>query len=457
MFGEIKTQVPLPNGSPETCGRSKHKVLLSVFVLATAALIVLLLFWLRGALYHRFIGFPREEAAWTALRAQRQPVADTSGWKEYRGILHNHSKLSHDSEVPFEEILRALKTDALDFICLSDHCVEGRADFDSQWRGMHEGKLFIPGFEMKEGIMPFGVASGVVLSNQTESATLARQIADHGGVLFYAHPEEPRAWERPELTGMEIYNIHSDFKRMDSGLRTLLPELLLNQRRYPDHVFRLVFKRPSAFLNRWDELNRTRHLTGIAGNDCHQNTGVRGVYTTTDKLRIEDTSPQTLAEFKLNWFTRPLVRLWSDSLTSDRKLFLLQLDPYDRMARFVNTHLLAGELGEIPVLEALRAGRVFVGFDMIADSSSFRWSASDGAESVVMGETMAFSPQTRLRAVAPIPCRFTVMKDGATACQQEGRTLEWTPPGPGKYRVEAELKVLKEWVPWVYANPIQLK
>jgi hypothetical protein len=145
------------------------------------------------------------------------------------------------------------------------------------------------------------------------------------------------------------------------------------------------------------------------------------------------------------------------SLTPDRKLFLLQLDPYDRMARFVNTHVLARELGEIPVLEALRAGRVFVGFDMIADSSSFRWSASDGAVSVVMGETMAFSPQTRLHAIAPIPCRFTVMKDGAAVWQQEGRTLEWTPTGPGKYRVEAELKVLKEWVPWVYANPIQLQ
>ena len=418
---------------------------------------VLILFWLRGALYHRLVRFPREEAAWLTLRAQRQPVPETSGWKEYRGVLHSHSKFSHDSEVPFEEIHRALKTDGLDFICLSDHCVEGCADFNWQWRGMHEGKLFIPGFEMKEGIMPFGVASGVVLSNQTDSAVLARQIVDNGGVLFYAHPEEPRAWDRPELTGMEIYNIHTDFKRMDHGLQTLLPELLLNQRRYPDHVFRLVFNRPSAFLSHWDDLNRTRHLTGIAGNDCHQNTGVRGIYTAAGKLRIEDTSPRTLAEFNLNWFTRPLARLLFGALTPNHRLFHFQLDPYDRMARFVNTHVLARELSEIPVLDALRAGRVFVGFDMIADSSSFRWSASDGAGSAVMGEAMAFSSQTRLRAVSPIPCRFTVMRDGAVAFQQEGRTLEWKPPGPGKYRVEAELNVLQEWVPWVYANPIQLK
>ena len=73
---------------------------------------VILLFWLRGALYNRFVSFPREEAAWRAIRAQRQPVADNAGWTEYRGILHTHSHLSHDSEVPFEEILRVLKRPA---------------------------------------------------------------------------------------------------------------------------------------------------------------------------------------------------------------------------------------------------------------------------------------------------------------------------------------------------------
>ena len=143
---------------------------------------VVLLFWLRGALYNHYVVFPREEAAWKAIGAERQHVPDLSGWNEYRGILHNHSKLSHDSEVAFEDILGALKTDKLDFICLSDHPNQGRADFSLQWRGIHDGKLFIPGFEMKEGMMPFGVAAGVVLSNQTDSAILARQIAENGGL-----------------------------------------------------------------------------------------------------------------------------------------------------------------------------------------------------------------------------------------------------------------------------------
>lgn len=415
------------------------------------------LFWLRDALYRRFVSFPREAAAWQAIRAQRQPVTETTGWSEYRGILHSHSHFSHDSEVPFEEILRALNVAQLDFICLSDHCVEGRADFDLQWRGLHEGKLFIPGFEMKEGMMPFGVASGVVLSNRTESVILAQQIVTNGGVLFYAHPEEPRDWDRPELTGMEIYNLHTDFKRRRGGLGGLLPDVLLNLRRYPEHLYQLGFNRPTEFLRRWDTLNRTRHITGIAGNDCHQNVGFRGIYTAADTVRVEDTSPQTLKEFKLNWLTRPVARWCFGPLEPDRKLFHVQLDPYERSARFVNTHVLARELTEPAILDSLRAGRVFIGFDMIADSSSFRWFAADKSASAVMGETMAISGEPRLHARSPLPCRFTVVKDGRVVHQQEGREMNWPPSGPGKYRVEAELHVRDEWVPWVYANPIQLR
>jgi hypothetical protein len=210
-------------------------------------------------------------------------------------------------------------------------------------------------------------------------------------------------------------------------------------------------------LRHWDELNRTRHLTGIAGNDCHQNVGFRGFYAAPDTIRIEDTSPQLLKEIRLNWFTRPLARLFFGPFQANRKLFHVQLDPYERSARFVNTHILAKDLSEASLLDALRAGRVFIGFDVIADSAGFRWFASDMTTTVVMGETMPLSTNIHLSALSPLPCRFTVVKDGSVVHQQEGRALTWEPSGPGKYRVEADLKVLNEWVPWVYANPIQLE
>lgn len=447
----------MPDQSPRGKWRSRIRRVLRGLIGAAVVLALLVAFWLRGALYDHFVRFPREEAAWQALRAERQVITNQLGWTEYRGILHSHSHLSHDSEMPFEGILQAMRVAGLDFIGLSDHCTDGRADFSVQWRGLHDGKLFIPGFEMKDGFMPFGVASGVVLSNQTAPAILARQIVTNGGVLFFAHPEEPRDWALPELTGMEIYNIHSDLKRQKGGLRALLPEVIVNLRQYPDHIYRKLFVRPTRFLQRWDELNRTRHITGTAGNDCHQNVGLRAVYTDADTIRIEDTSPKTVGEFKLNWFTRPLARLCLGRLEPGRKLFHFQLDPYERSARFVNTHVLARELSEAAILEALRAGRVFIGFDMIADSSSFRWFAVNANGQAVMGESLAYDNATRLQALSPLPCRFTILRDGGVVLQQEGRRLEWTPSRPGKYRVEAEVKVGTEWVPWVYANPIELK
>jgi hypothetical protein len=432
------------------------------WILRIAGVIVLLLVlaflvWFRGAIYNRLLRFPREETAWQEIRARRQPVTNRLGWTEYRGILHAHSRYSHDSTVSLEEILRVLKATHIDFVCMSDHPIQGRADFSLQWRGLHDGKLFIPGFEMKEGMMPFGVASGVVLSNQTESATLAKQISENGGLLFYAHSEEPREWERPELVGMEIYNIHTDFKRYRGGLLSLLPDVLLSERKYPEHVFRTLFQKPTDLLQHWDELNRKRHITGVSGNDAHQNVGLRVIYTSSDTIRVDDTSPKAPREFKLNWLTRGLLRICFGPLAPGRQLFHVQLDPYERSARFVNTHVLAEFSSEPSVLDALRAGRVFVGFDMIADSSGFSWSATLGTNQVVMGEAMTFSQEARLHARSPLPCRFTILKDGVSLIQQEGRALDWTPPRAGKYRVEAELQVLQKWVPWVYTNPIELR
>ncbi len=431
--------------------------LVKVAVFSSLLILVAGAFWLRDALYNHFVRYPKEAAAWQAIRASREPVADHAGWNEYRGILHSHSHFSHDSEMSFENIQLAMTAANLDFICLSDHCVEGRADFSWQWRGLRDGRLFIPGFEMNQGFMPFGVAAGVVLSNATNRAVLARQIVENGGVLFYAHPEEPRDWERPELTGMEIYNLHADFKQMLGGLSSLLPDLLLNLNRYPDQIYRRMFRRPVDFLRRWDELNATRHITGIAGNDCHQNVGFRAYYQTNDTIRIEDTSPKTLREIHLNSFTRLLARALLGPLEPDRTLFHIQLDPYERSARFVNTHVLTHELSETAVLDALRAGRVFIGFDMVADSSGFRWFARDVSRTIVMGEAGLLTDSTRLHALSPLPCRFTILRDGKEVHQAEGRSLEWRAPVKGKYRVEVELKIREEWTPWVYANPIELR
>ncbi len=425
-----------------------------VFVLLLILFVAFLVVF-RGALYNRFIAFPRQDAAWLAIRAERnsETLPYSIAWNRYKGTAHNHSEFSHDSEVPFERILEVLKEAGHDFIAMSDHCLEGgRADYGVQWRGIRDGKLFIPGYEMKGGFMPWGLPSDVVLDCGKEPEALAKEIDELGGILFFAHPEEERAWHLPQLRGMEIYNTHADIK--DEKLAMLAPDILLNFRAYPEQTIRLIFDRNVSMLALWDDLNTRRDISGLAANDCHQNTGIYGRYTDKGTLELYSSSGEIIKEYTLNIFTRTLLRIIAGPLKAGEEAFRFQLDPYDLMTRYVVTHVFASDLTEDAILDAFKDGRMYIGFDMIADSTDFLFAAKNESQTVVMGESIMLTPDTWLAASSPHRCRFTVLKNGVQVYQTVGVMMDWQPKEPGKYRVEAELDILGEWTPWVYTNHI---
>lgn len=430
-----------------------------LILLLVASLVFCAVF--RHELYNRFVLFPKQAEAWKAIQASRTEPTLDDGWSEFRGVMHNHTELSHDSSITFPEIVAALHKADVDFIFLSDHCDEGKADYSLQWTGLHDGIIFIPGFEMAYGFMPWGLPRETVLDSREEPKALAKQIHDLGGLLFFAHVEEEREWSLPELTGMEIYNIHPDFE--DENMRFLAPNILFSIRSYPDQVFRLVFDRPKDALAKWDELNLTRKIVGIGANDAHNNVGVRGFYTADDTLLLLGTGgdDDKKGEWPLGFFSRLLLRLFFGSLEPGKMLFRFDLDPYERSARFVNTHLLAPECSEQALLDAVRQGRAFVAFDVLADARGFVFLAqgpetTPEAKPTVMGETIEFRPGLKLRCASPQRCRFTIVRDGKTLCQYSGNDFTHAVDGPGKYRVEAELDILGEWTPWVYTNPIEV-
>lgn len=432
-----------------------------VFRLAVVAVVliitVLAVVW-RGAIYNRFVRFPQEAAAWESIRATRVPVTLDDGWGEFRGNCHSHCYISHDSDVPFETILGALQQADHDFIFMTDHAVDNIADYSIQWKGLHDGKLFVRGYEMDYGFMPWRIPDGTKLKKDEEAEVLARQIRELGGLLFFAHSEEERRWDLPELNGMEIYNLHTDTK--DEGgnfYAKLLGDIVFSLRAYPDHVIRLLYDPQTAILANWDELNKTRRIVGIQGTDAHQNNGVRLVYTNEDTIRIEDTSPELLKEFKLNFITRNLLKLLPGPFTPGGEVFRLELDPYERMVRYSATHILANELTEEALCASLEMGRVFVAFDMIADARGFVFFAEDGPAKAVMGESIPWSSTLRLRAAAPHAGRLKVLHDGAVVHQVEGTELDFQPTEPGNYRVEVELYIVDQWVPWIYSNPVRLE
>jgi hypothetical protein len=440
-------------GTLRTCLRWTLRAALLVALLLAIVFVIVC----HKALYERLYRLPRQAQALTTLRALRSAPTLADGWNEYRGVLHAHSELSHDSAVTQTAAVRAAKAAEVDFFCMTDHYVDGKADYALGWNGPVDGVLFIRGFELSHGLLAWGVPAGTVFQATDEPRDLARRIHALGAVVFFAHCEQERLWDLPELDGMEIYNLHTDFQ--DEDMRALFPRLLLCLRAYPELTMRLIFDPPRPLLARWDHLNQDRHITGIAANDAHQNVGLRLTCSPRGTLVLQNTGEKTeiIREVPLNRLARLLLRPFSGPLEPGREVFRLELDPYERSCRFVNTHVLARDCTEPEIVAALRAGRAFVAFSMLADARGFTCLVRDGQRTAVIGESLPFTPGLRLQAAAPLPCRFLVYRDGVRVQQAEGRQLDAPIEQPGHYRVEAELQVLDEWVPWIYANPIAVE
>ncbi len=91
--------------------------------------VLLVLAVLSPGLYNRFYYFPKQKAAWEHLATLRNEVMVDDGWTDFKGSVHSHSEVSHDSDAAFPEILAALKEIGSDFILMSDHFVDGKADW----------------------------------------------------------------------------------------------------------------------------------------------------------------------------------------------------------------------------------------------------------------------------------------------------------------------------------------
>ena len=415
----------------------------------------MILFLFRDAIHDRYVLFPKQVVAWEELRKQRQEVTLDDGFTDVKGVCHSHSRFSHDSEMPFEKILEAAKKANIRFLFMSDHVINTKADFSWQWRGEHDGVFFFPGFEMGGGFLVWGLPQDTVLDDKIDKRLLAKMIDEKGGMVFFAHSERLEwFWDIPQLRGMEIYNIHTDF--LDEKYIEVLPGMMLNTGKYPDQTIRKIFDRHDDILARWDEMNKTRKIVGMCSVDAHKNVGVRLVCDAEDQLVIRDTSPSLDNSKNVNWLPRWLLRPFFGDIAPGKTLFQVDWDPYERSLRYDNNHLLVKDVNEATLMEALREGRNFVAFDMLADATGFTFLAESGGRSAVLGDAIPFVAGAKLRIASPLPGRVTVMRDGVQVHQSEGRTFEVAADAPGKYRVEFDVRLMDEWTPWVYTNPINL-
>jgi hypothetical protein len=364
--------------------RSKKFIFLVLFVL--------LLLSQTPFAYRRF-KLRRLNAAIQQLNSQRTPQ-QTVGFTEYKGVVHVHSFLGGHSAGTFSEIISAAQANQLNFVIMTEHTEK---DFDTAQmtlQGVHGGVLFING-------------------NEVSAENGDRLLVLPGEVSIAAYPEELKNWDTARINAVEVYNVFTNARLVNPVIAFF--DVLWSQRSYPELIFALYFQRPDENLKRWDQALAQGPLTATGGNDAHANIGVS----------LKDSSGKTLLG--------------------------IQLDPYATSFRLVRLHVLIEEgktLDAATLMEAVKAGHCFIGFDFLGDPSGFVFEAENGK---IQGDEISLTPDTRLRVRSPLPARIVIFKDGAVWVDEMTASKEIQVTERGVYRVEV---YLFDNLPWIISNPV---
>lgn len=369
-------------------------------------IVVLLLLLSQIPFAYRRYKLRRLNAAIQQLQLERHETSRT-GFTEYKGVVHVHSFLGGHSTGTFAAIIAAAQTNQLQFVIMTEHTEK---EFDTAamtLKGMHGGVLFING-------------------NEVSAANGDRLLTLPDDVSIVAYPEQFQNWDTPGLDGVEVYNVFTNAKRINPLVAFF--DVLWSKRSYPDLIFALYFARPDAALQKWDQALVRRKLTATAGNDAHANIGVS----------LYDGSGKTLLG--------------------------IQLDPYEVSFRLVRLHVLLEEnraLDATSLLDAVRAGHCFIGFDFLGDTTGFSFEAENGGRRKIQGDEVQLTSDTRLRVRSPISCRIVIFKDGSVFSDDDGiSNKDVTVTERGIYRAEVYLPQLGSLVarqPWIISNPIYVR
>ena len=366
------------------------------------------------------------------LVPQRVAAPAESRFVDYKGVIHVHSFLGGHSTGTFTEMIEAAKSNGLDFVIMTEH---PQNDFDTSamtLNGLHGGVLFINCNEVDTTsgdrllLFPGSDAASNAITKTTQQA-IDEQKA-RGGLAIIAYPDEFRSWQVNSFDGIEVYNLFTNTRRMNRVVTAF--DALWSYGTYPDLVFANFFQRPTDELKQWDDLvaGGNRKIVATAGNDAHSNVG----------LSVND--------------------------SAGHQLLGIKLDPYERSFHVVRTHVLIEKgqpLTRDSLLKAIMHGRSYISFDIFGDGAGFTFTAQKDSRQTMMGDEVALSDGLRLKASAPLACRFLLLRNGNVVGQKSGeRLMEFEIHEKGAYRVEAYLDSLPppaNGKPWIISNPIYVR
>jgi hypothetical protein len=223
------------------------------------------------------------------------------------------------------------------------------------------------------------------------------------------------AWGVKGYTGIELWNAFSEFKSL---IKSKLHAVYYAYT--PQRIAR--GPHPDA-IRKWDELLIAgQRVVAIGGSDAHA-------------------LPARMGPLR-------------------RTLF-----PYEFHFRCVNTHLLlpkelSGDLVEDKrmILEALRTGHAFIGYDLPAPTRGFRFTAQGKDTGAWMGDEILSENGVTLQIRLPRRAECILIKDGeALKTWLDRETCLHITSESGVYRVEVYLHYLGQRRGWIFSNPIYVR
>jgi hypothetical protein len=395
------------------------------------SLILLVLVLLSQAPFaYRRYRLGRLNAVIQVLNSERRIPDGTGRFAEYRGVVHVHSFLGGHSSGNFAEIISGAQANQLQFVIMTEHPEKDFNTAEMTLKGMHGGILFVNGNELSasngDRVLMFPGQALPASAGGLSTKEIIATVKAPDSILIVAYPEEFRSWDADGYTGVEVYNVYTDARRINPFVA--LFDTLWSHRSYPDLLFATFYKRPAESLKKWDEALTRSRLTATSGNDAHANVGVS----------LNDYAGHTLLG--------------------------LRLDPYETSFHLVRLHVLVPKdkgLDTGSLLQAIATGHCFIGFDLFTDTSGFSFSAENPSETKIQGDEITLRKETRLKVRTPVSSRIVLLKDGKILLDESELSSEqFAVTERGIYRVEAYLPQLGKPVgeqPWIISNPIYVR
>lgn len=346
--------------------------------------------------------------------------------------LHMHTPYSdgHASHVQIAQI--ALRS-GLDVIITTDHNIYIHG-LDQYFQQNDRKLLLMVGEEVhdvlrqpqKNHLLVYGV-NRELCNYAIDPQRLLDQVNQSGGLGFIAHPVDPAMpmvgeedlswvnWDVRGFTGIELWNGFSELKTVAHN--------------YLEGIFyaffpQFVARGPlPATLQRWDDLLKSgRKVVAIGGADAHA-------------------LPQSLGPLHRDVF------------------------PYEYHFRAVNTHLLTPEpLGNNlhndrrMILDALRQGHAFIGYDLPAPTRGFSFTARGRNQMALMGDQIGLEDGITFQIRLPFATECRLLRDGQPIKVWKDREIiTHITNQSGVFRVECYVQYLGRRRGWIFSNPIYVQ